>query len=41
MGGLNKWADKTADQMAKAAEKIGIKEDEPPAAGAAARPAQQ
>ncbi len=43
MGGLNKWADKTADQMAKAAEKIGIKDDELAltAAGGAARPAPQ
>lgn len=33
MTGLNKWADKTANQMAKAAEKIGIKDDEEPGKG--------
>ncbi len=29
MKGLNKFAEQTADQMAKAAEKMGIKDDEP------------
>uniref|UniRef100_A0A7S0RDZ9 Rab-GAP TBC domain-containing protein n=1 Tax=Chlamydomonas leiostraca TaxID=1034604 RepID=A0A7S0RDZ9_9CHLO len=29
MTGLNKWGQKTADKMAQAAEKIGIKDDEP------------
>jgi hypothetical protein len=30
MGGLTKWAEKTADKMAQAAEKVGIKDDEVP-----------
>ena len=36
MGGLNKWADKTADQMAKAAAKMGIEDSPEPHAAAGA-----